>query len=162
MTAHHQATGAVVFEAPTPGADIENVFNETIELLKLHWQEVAIYKDRRPLDPDYDFYRKMSKAKQFVGVWARSEGKVIGYAGYFLREHPHYKTWKMAVSDIYFVAPEYRTPFVAIGLFRKAEEYLRTLGVRSVVNETKKHKDLERLFRYLGYEPTATLWECIL
>ena len=151
----------VVFETPVPGTMAE-VFREIQYMFKTHWEEVALYKDVRPLDLDTDFYEEMSRRGKYVGVCARQDGAIVGYTSYFLAAHPHYKTWKVAKCDALFILPKYRTIFVSVGLLRHAESYLKELGVNSIVSGTKKHKDLERLFNFLGYEAIETLHEKVL
>lgn len=151
----------VTFETPKPGTMAE-VFKEIQELFKPHWDEVALYKDKRPLDVNHKFYEKMSDLNRCHGYLARFEDKIIGYTGYFLDYHPHYQTWLMAKCDVIFIHPAHRNIFTALGLLQHSEKHLKELGVKSIVSGTKKHKDLERLFRYLGYEAVETLHEKVL
>jgi hypothetical protein len=155
------APSRVVFETPAPGT-MGDVFKEIEALFKPHWDEVALYKNVRPLDVDHAFYEQMSNSRRCHGYLARLDGKIIGYSGYFLSYHPHYKTWLMAKCDVIFIHPAHRNVFVALGLLQHSERELKKLGVKSIVSGTKKHKDLERLFKYLGYEAIETLHEKVL
>lgn len=150
-----------VFEIPAPGT-MAKVFEEARALFEPHWNEVAVHKQLRPLDIDTERFEEASNKGNFVGVCARVDGVVVGYAGYFLSRHPHYKTWIVAKCDVLFVHPEHRNIFIATGLLKKAEEYLRSLGVNSMVSGTKKHKDLESLFKFMGHEAIETLYEKVL
>jgi GNAT superfamily N-acetyltransferase len=162
MTAVAQIRGGnLTFEVSPPGS-IASVIQEVKDLFGPHWDEVAVHKDVRPIDIDMPFYERMSTIGQLVTILARRNGQPIGYLAYFIRTHPHYRTWKMAVSDLFFVLPEYRGMQVARGLFRTAEEHLRTLGVRSVYNATKVHRDVGSLMKYLGYVPHEVVYEKVL
>lgn len=162
MTALAQIKGGeLTFEIPGPGTILQTI-EEVRALFAPHWDEVAVHKEVRPIDIDMPFYEQMSRTGNLVTVIARRDGAPIGYAAYFVRNHPHYRTWKMAVSDIFFILPGFRNMTVARGLFRTVEDHLRTLGVKSVYNATKVHRDLGSLMRFLGYTAHETVYEKVL
>jgi len=87
---------------------IESCIEEAKPLLEAHYAEIAHYHDI-PLDPDYDQYLQLEKMGIVRCYVARnSEGKMVGYAVYIVRNNLHYKTSLQAVQDIIFVKKECR------------------------------------------------------
>ena len=113
-------------------------YEEAGDLLRAHWEELAAFKDI-PLDPDIDAYRAMEKADMLRVFTVRCEGKLIGYAVYMVRKNPHYKSTKMACSDIVLVEKAHRSMGLGNGLFDFVEASLKAEGV--VVIETRSKAD---------------------
>ena len=128
------------------------LLKEAEPLLQKHWAEIAYYKDI-PLDPDYELYLKMQGVGALRSYSARDEhGKLIGYAVYFVRPHPHYKQTLMAQQDILYVDPERR----GMGLFllKFADLELKKIGVELVSHHIKVAHDWSAAAEKLGYKKT--------
>ena len=127
---------------------------EAQPLLQRHWEELARDKEDTPLDPDYEMYKRADRAGLFVVVTVRDEARrLVGYAGYFMRPHPHYKAFKWAVSDLLIVAPEHRNAGLGDQLLRFIEKSLRERGVQRMHTTTKvAHPALGRLLVACGHE----------
>lgn len=136
----------------------EDVIDEIKPLLERHWEEIALNKDKIPLDPDYEAYRKLSDAGAIHYTTVRDDGKLIGYAIYFLIGNLHYSSLAIAESDIFWLAPEYRKGSVGIRLIKAAEKFLVELGVNHIINKVKLHYDVGSLFESLGYKPFERLY----
>lgn len=117
-----------------------------------HWKEVAVYKDNINLSINRDWYTEMYTAGLYIMVVVREEGKLIGYAGFTLITHPHYKDNIFSNMDVAFLLPEYRRGFTAIKMFKFAEQKLKELGADVIILRTKEHYNLGRLFEHLNYE----------
>lgn len=72
-------------------------------LLQAHWEEVALYRDQIPLEPDFDRYRQIESNGALVVVTARSEGELRGYSVFLLHQHLHYKSCLVASNDVIFM-----------------------------------------------------------
>jgi GNAT superfamily N-acetyltransferase len=124
--------------------------------LEAHWQELALYKDEIPLDPDWHSYRI------FVGIGSvrvytvRLNGTLIGYALFtVLSRHLHYNH-RWAINDILWIDPEHRNMGNGNGLCDTFEEDLRREGPIVIHIETKEmHPELAYLLRARGYGPVG-------
>lgn len=108
-------------------------------LLPSHWKELALYQDDIPLAPDYDFYRRadFSGMLVFMAMRTKQERLLVGYAVYFIKAHHHYIGHRWAVSDIFWLHPDYRNLGFGRALFEAVEVQLKELGV-DVVHCTLK------------------------
>ena len=93
----------------------KEMFAEVIEeirpLLQQHWKEIALYQPAIHLDPDENVYRAIESAGGLRIYTARAARDLIGYAVFFVRTHPHYKTKLWATSDIFWIKPKTRRTY---------------------------------------------------
>jgi len=138
---------------------LDDCLNEIKPYLQDHFEEVATRKEQLGApDMDTEAYYAMESAGQLHIVTARDCGMVIGYHVSFVRPHLHYKHILTAITDVYYVAPEYRKGYLAIKLFREAERTLKARGVKRTFSGTKKHKDMGKIFDFLGWEEVERLY----
>jgi hypothetical protein len=129
--------------------------DEMDSLFALHWQEIGLYRDKIPLDVDYARYEELDRTDALHIITARCEGHLIGYHCSIISTHPHYKSSKMALVDVYFLLPEYRMTRASIKLFQFAEESLKARGdIVKLLCSTKVHQDHSRIFEFLGWQET--------
>jgi hypothetical protein len=146
--------------------DIEN-FSDVIEeakpLLELHWDELALNKDQFKLDPNYEAYGLLEKANLVRIFTARSNGKLIGYACYFIHRNLHYKSMIQAVSDIFWLAPEARGSRTAVRFFTFIETALTLYGVH-IMHTTHKtaHPAAGRVLEHLGHALIEAVYSKVL
>lgn len=132
--------------------------SEYQELIKTHWKEVALNKDKVPLDPDYDRYLSLEEANAFKVFTVRDDGKLVGYFAVFVFPHMHYKTTVFAQNDVIYIDPSYRQGFRAIRLIKFAEECLIEDGVDVLQINTKVSKDFGPLLERLGFNLTDKVY----
>ena len=139
---------------------VEGVDQSLVEgeaMLRDQWEEIAAYKDKVPLDPDYDRYRKMEAAGQLLICTARDDGKLVGYSAYFVHRGIHYSQNIVATNDVFYISPEYRIRrahgrmLIAAALLDYAEEKLKALGVSVISIHIKLWKDWSPLAERQGY-----------
>lgn len=120
-----------------------------------HWQDLALNKDKVPLDPQYDIYLKRAAAGEVLFCSLREDGKIAGYFVGFVAPGLHYKSCLTLTMDIFYVLPEVRERHKAAGLrlFRCVEKEAKRRGVQRIFYGSKLHKDVGRLFQALGLEP---------
>ena len=122
-------------------------------LLEKHWEEVALYRDRIDLDPDFTRYRMLEDAGGLVILTARMGGKLIGYSVFVVSDHMHYQSCKVASNDVLFVSFEYRhTTTTGLRLIRESEKTLKSLGVNRVLWHIKPKNDWSLILRHRGYD----------
>lgn len=120
-------------------------------LLAQHWNEVALYRDEIPLAPDFDRYRAMEAAGGLVLLTARREGQLIGYSVFFVSQHPHYSTCRIASNDVLFLRADCRGP-LGIRLIRESERVLSDAGVQRIVWHVKPRNDWSSVLERMGYQ----------
>jgi hypothetical protein len=74
---------------------------------RTHWREITHYADI-PLDPDIDTYNTMEVIGALRCFTAREQGRLVGYAVFFIRHNLHYRSSLQAMQDVLFVLPEHR------------------------------------------------------
>lgn len=121
-------------------------------LLNLHWEELALNKDKVPLDPQYWVYEKRDADGEVLHVALRNEGKLIGYFVGFVNPGLHYQTCLTLIMDIFFLHPEYRGHKGGILLFKTVELEAKRRGVDRIYLGSKEHKPVGVLFERLGYD----------
>lgn len=141
---------------------VENLcdcLNEIELLLQAHFDEVATNKEKleKP-QMDMDAYYALESVGELHVLTARSDGKVIGYYVAFVRPHLHYIHVLSAITDVYYLSPDYRKGTAGIKLFQEAERTLKARGVKRIFSGTKLHKDMGKLFEYLGWKETERLY----
>ena len=125
---------------------------EVKPILPIHWEELALNKDKVPLDPQYDVYLARDARGEVIAVTAREDAKLIGYFVGFIAPGLHYKTCLTCTMDIFYVLPDHRGGNTGWYLFKTAEGELKRRGVQRLFVGSKLHKDASWLFEKLGYE----------
>lgn len=128
---------------------------EGLEELKryfpLHWEELALNKDKVPLDPQYDIYLRRDALGEVMYLTVRECGILIGYFVGFVAPGLHYKTCLTLTLDIFYIDPEKRTSRSGFRLFKAVEHEAKRRGVQRMFVGSKLHKDASRLFEALKY-----------
>ena len=132
---------------------LAKAYAEAAELTKLHWHEVAPYKEVNQLNPDMKRYQMLEHAGQLVLVTARIEGHLVGYIMMLLYPHPHYCHVLNAMDDLHFLQKDYRNGFTFMRMIAFAEIEMKNRGVRIMALRTKAEQDHGALFVRLGYKP---------
>lgn len=96
--------------------------------LRAHWEEVAHDKDSIALDPDWDGYLEDERQHRFISWSARRGDKLVGYNGFYVTRHRHYKAAFFALNDVIYVTPEERG-VCGISLILHAERDMKAMGV---------------------------------
>jgi len=127
------------------------LFDELFPLLLCHFREVAHYQDIE-LSPDWALYERMEELDGLRIYTARDkDGSLTGYAAFFVRTNPHYKSSKQANQDVIFIHPEKRG--FGAEFIPWCDEMLRAEGVQVVYQhvKTKPELDFSPLLERLGY-----------
>jgi len=120
-------------------------------LLHRHWNELALNKDKVPLDPRYDIYFDAEDRGELLYFTVRMDSDLIGYFIGFISPELHYKTCLTCKMDIFYIDPNYRGHGIGKDLFRCVEKVLKKRGVKRLYVGTKLHKDASFLFKKLEY-----------
>ncbi len=132
---------------------LENCLEELVPLLELHWEEIALHKDKIKLNPDYSRYLVLEQQGVCHTVVVRGNTKqVIGYFISFVVPHLHYSDHLWAMNDIMFLHPDHRGGRTALKMMKFAEARLKELGVSVIQLHMKTDFPFERLAKFCGYD----------
>ena len=136
----------------------QECLHELMECYPAHWAELALNKDKVPLDPQYDVYDARDNAGQLLLVTLRDAGRLVGYFIGFIAPGLHYRTCLTLTMDIFWTHPDVRGGFAGVKLFRAVEKEAKRRGVHRMFYGSKLHKDASRLFEFLKMEPVETYY----
>lgn len=122
------------------------------ELIRLHWEEIAVNKDKIKLNPDWDAYHALEQNQRLKIFTARAKEELVGYFVVITGSNLHYKDHVFAVNDILYLKKEYRKGRTGIKLIKFAEKYLRDDGVSVLNINTKVHKPFDVLMEHMGFD----------
>jgi len=131
-----------------------DILDELKPLLTEHWEEIALYKDKIKLSPDYERYLMADDVGVLHILTARDDEKLIGYFISFVQPHVHYMDNTFAINDVLFIHPSYRKGSVGYKLFKHAEKSLKAIGVDVIMIHAKVKRDFKPLMDKLGYDRT--------
>ena len=132
---------------------------EMNQVIVAHWDEVALSKDKMPLNVNWADYFDRAAKGALVVITAREEGKLAGYWVLFLGENPHYQGVLLAITDIYRILPEYRKGLTGVRMFAEGEKILKDIGVKKIVTATKLHADCGSVWEKLGWIPVERIYQ---
>lgn len=134
-------------------------FRDCLEELKLifplHWEELALFKNRMPLAPQFEEYMAREQAGRLLLVTVRIDGKIAAY--YTIQVAPgfHYGQTLTGTMDMMYVVPEQRGRGLAFPLLRRVEAELKRRGVQIWYSGFKSHNSLRlpELLGLMGFVP---------
>jgi GNAT superfamily N-acetyltransferase len=134
--------------------------SELMPILPLHWEELALDKDKVPLDPQYDVYIERERRGELLFMTMRHRGELVGYFIGFVAPGLHYKTCLTLTMDIFYVVPEHRGKRGGVALFSAVKEEAKRRGVRRWFVGNKEHAKVHAtaLFEALGFELVETYY----
>lgn len=130
---------------------ISDIQQELQPLLDLHWQQIALNKDKIKLKPDWQKYIAMNNAGLLFLYSARQDGKLVGYFVLTASTSMHYADHLFAICDIIFIHPDYRRGSAGAKLIKFAEKHLKSIGVSCIYINTKIHAPFDALLDKLQY-----------
>lgn len=131
----------------------EQMLPELQRLLPLHWEELALNKDKVPLSPQYPVYIERERRGELLFVVLRDAGEMVGYFIGFIAPGLHYSTCLTCTMDIFWIRPDKRgSGLPGVRLFRAVEAECRRRGVQRWFVGSKCHADASALFEFLKFE----------
>lgn len=141
------------------------VIKEALPLLRRHWQEIALFHDAIPLDPDFDYYYYMERCGRIDLITARSNGVLVGYMMQVGGPGTHFRSTLWSNNVVLWVEPSFRGR-IGIGLLIRMEAQLRARGFKLFEVESKIHKEddvhLGRLLDHRGFLRTGVTHQKLL
>lgn len=127
-----------------------------------HYEELAVNKQRKKLEPDYQHYRALVDAGRVHVTTARDAGVLVGYFIFFVQQNIHYKSIRTAYNDIFFLRKPYRKGWDGIRFVRFTLDYLEKIGAEEVYLGTKLHNDYGPIFEHFGFAPIERIYTKLL
>ena len=128
---------------------------EMKKIIYTHHEELALFRDLMPLDPDWDEYVRREDRGALFLTTVRRDSVIVAY--YIAQVAPgfHYKSTFTGTQDICYVVPQERNRGLAIPLFRCTEKELRRRGVKVWYSGYKTHNPLgmPELLNAFGFIP---------
>lgn len=129
---------------------VDYLQQEVSHLFTAHWAEVAQDKGWEA-DANWPYYRALEAANMLRIVVLQIHGLPVGYFTFVVSESLHYRTHKLASSDMFYMLPQFRAQY-AVRLFRAAEQYAREAGAGKMYIAFKIYKDITPLTKRLGFK----------
>jgi len=121
-------------------------------ILPLHYEELALDKDKVPLSPQYNIYTQREALGELVFITARELGELVGYFIGFVAPGLHYSTCLTCIMDIFYIHPDHRGSNAGIEMFEFVENELSRRNVARWFVGSKVHLDASWLFERLGFD----------
>ncbi|MDD5297674.1 MAG: GNAT family N-acetyltransferase [Rhodocyclaceae bacterium] len=137
--------------------NLADIQAEIEPLLARHYAELG--QQDMALDPDWPRLIALDAARVLVTYTARDDKRrLVGYAGFFVQPHLHYRHSVTAVNDVIWMAPECRGG-VGVRLLRFAEIGLSALGAEKVYYHVKvDHPALGKILSRMGYTQAEAMF----
>ena len=128
-----------------------------------HYEELAVNKQRKKLNPDYARYRAMADSDLIHIPTARGlAGDLAGYWIFFVMPNLHYMDIRTAYNDILYLRKPYRKGHNGLRFTRFMLESLKAIGVDEVYCATKLHSDYGPIFEHFGFAPIERIYTKLL
>ena len=121
------------------------------ELIRLHWEEIALNKEVIKLNPDWESYEALEEAGTLKIFTARDGYNLVGYFVVLVGRSLHYKDHIFAENDIIYLHRDYRKGYTGIKLIKFAEKCLKEDGVSILKVNTKVHQPFDTLMSFLKF-----------
>ena len=137
---------------------VQDIKDEVQPLLEMHWEQIALNRDKIKLNPDWDEAQKLCETGRLKIFTSRKDGKLVGYFAVIVGTSLHYKDHKFANCDVIYVHPDHRTGMTGYKLIKNAESYLKKSGVSVININTKVHTPFDKLMVKMGYNLIERLY----
>lgn len=138
---------------------MHEVIDDLAPLHAEHFKETEVlYLNETDVLPDYERFKQVTEAGQFIVFTVRVDGKAVGYLQYYIYHDMHTRGVRQAREDAFFITKEHRGNGFAPRLLNYAESCLKKLGC-DYVGMTSKGPvggpDIGKFLERHGYKPVA-------
>ena len=130
---------------------LDQVKDDILSLLDLHYNEIALNQDKIKLNPDWDVYKELEQQGKLKIFTARDNDTLVGYFVVVVGVNMHYKDHTFACNDIIYLHKDYRKGFAGIKLIKFAKKCLTEDGVSVLAINTKVHQPFDKVLERLGF-----------
>tara|TARA_R110000851_G_scaffold46429_1_gene112906 strand:+ start:1680 stop:2138 length:459 start_codon:yes stop_codon:yes gene_type:complete len=131
---------------------LDQVENDILFLIDLHYKEIALNQDKIKLNPDWEVYRALEDQGKLKVFTARDNDTLVGYFVVVVGVNIHYKDHTFACNDVIYLHKDYRKGFAGIKLIKFAKKCLTEDGVSVLTINTKVHQPFDKVLERLGFK----------
>lgn len=122
---------------------------DCVPVMQQHWKELG--QPGVAFQLDEARYARADQDDRLVIVTSRLDGRLCGYIGFVIAEHPH-TLQRQAVLEAVYILPSLRRQGLGIQLIREADRLLREVGCQRVYQAVHmQHPALGIVLKQLGY-----------
>lgn len=130
---------------------ITNLIEQTQELQRQHWEEIARNKEVMVLAPDVEQYRALELAGRLFAVIAYEGERIVAYSVNFLHVNLHYSALLIGQNDLLFVDKAHRGGRLGMRMIQATEALAAKRGARMVILHAKDGTPLADILPRVGY-----------
>lgn len=128
---------------------LAEIWDDAQALAKVHHAEVGALPEK-DFAPERERYLRVAESGSLKVYTARAEGRLVGYAIFFLTEHLHYQGVKWALQDVLFLHPEFRG--IGGARFMLWTDFaLKHAGADVIHRHVSEKHDYSRSLERMGY-----------
>lgn len=124
-------------------------------LMYAHWRECSRDKEAVPFDPDWAMGATLERCGILHTFALFRDEHLIGYAGFEVSRHLHFKSTIYAFNSGIYVVPQYRG-FAGGLLVTESERLLKAIGVKKITYSAPDGSALTGMLPRAGYAPSET------
>jgi hypothetical protein len=129
---------------------------EAAPLFAQHWQETPDTMGM-VLDPDLESYNRLEEMGMLRCFTARSAGQLAAYDIFMVVHHRHARSSLVALSDVLFVLPAFRTGRTVKRLIEYCNGQLSSEGVQVAYYQVNKAHDFSNLLESMGHQTVGLM-----
>ncbi len=108
------------------------------ELVRRHYDELAVHPSVMELAPDLDGYARLEAAGSLIALGAFDDADLIAYSVTIVHDkHLHYAGLRVAMNDVLFVDAPHRGSRIGLDLIAATEAEAKSRGCAMVVWHAK-------------------------
>ena len=131
---------------------------EAEEFLKIDWDEMATKARGEVFEINWQGYEALEQLGMLKVFSAKDGNKLIGYFSVVVTKSMTSKDTTNAVSDAFYLHPNYRKGMTGVKLFKFVEKYLKEDGCDNFVVTSTEHYPLDKFLTRLGFDKAETLY----
>lgn len=137
----------------------EQFFDQAVDLLVEHREELATDKALMVLKPDFEKYYAMDDFGALLVIGAYRGGELIGYSVNIISQNLHYADLRQCQNDVLFLTKDERKGSAGLRLIRKTQEMARLEGAKIMLWHAKPETNLDQLMPRMGGAVQDVIWK---
>jgi hypothetical protein len=155
ITTHTQKSDALRFEVLTA----EQFFDQAVDLLIDHREELATDKALMVLKPDFETYYNLDELGALLVIGAYRGDRLVGYSVNLISKNLHYADLVQCQNDVLFLDKSERKGSAGLRLIRKTQELARFEGAKIMLWHAKPETNLDQLMPRMGASVQDVIWK---
>lgn len=131
---------------------------EAEKLLKIDWDEMATKARGEEFEINWQGYEALEELGMLKVFSCRDDGNLVGYFSVVVTKSMTSKNTINAVSEAFYLHPDYRKGMTGVKLFKFVEKCLKEDGYDNFVVTSTEHYPLDKFLTRLGFDKAETLY----